>query len=64
MSTKNMNVEKITELFSRDLIVVNMGLEVFADTLKKEGGRVLPMDWRPPAGGNEKLSSLLKRLGR
>jgi len=59
-----MNVEKINELFGRDLIVINMGLEVFAENLAKEAVETLQMNWRPPAGGNEKLSSLLKKLGR
>jgi hypothetical protein len=41
-----------------------MGLEIFAENLKKEGIETLQMNWRPPAGGNERLSSLLERLGR
>lgn len=59
-----MNVEKINELFERDLVVINMGLEVFSENLKKEEVKVLQMDWRPPAGGNEKLAALLSKLGR
>ena len=59
-----MNVEKINELFDRDLVVINMGLEVFSENLKKEEVSVLQMDWRPPAGGNEKLTALLSKLGR
>jgi FdrA protein len=57
-----MNVEKIGILFGSDLHVINMGLEIFAENLKKEGIDTLQMNWRPPAGGNERLSSLLKRL--
>ena len=59
-----MNVDKINLLFTSELHVINMGLEIFAENLKKEGIDTLQMNWRPPAGGNEKLSSLLKRLGR
>ncbi len=59
-----MNVEKVNELFDRDLVVINMGLEVFSENLKKEEVKVLQMDWRPPAGGNEKLAALLSKLGR
>jgi FdrA protein len=59
-----LNVDKINLLFEGDLRVINMGLEIFAENLKKEGVDTLQMNWRPPAGGNEKLSSLLKRLGR
>jgi hypothetical protein len=58
------DVKKINELFSRDLVVINMGLESFAENLKKEGVKVLMTSWRPPAGGDKKMASLLRRLGR
>lgn len=60
----NMNVRKINELFKQDLVVINMGLESFAENLRKEKVRALQMDWKPPAGGNKKLVSLLAKLGR
>ena len=59
-----MNVEKINKLFNQDLAAVNMGLESFADNLKKEGVRVVQMNWKPPAGGNAKMAALLAKLGR
>ena len=59
-----MSVEKINGLFAEDLVVINMGLESFAEALKSEGTKVLQMNWKPPAGGNKKLISLLERLGR
>ncbi len=59
-----MNVEKINKLFNQDLAAVNMGLESFADNLKKEGVRVVQMNWKPPAGGNAKMVALLTKLGR
>jgi hypothetical protein len=59
-----MNVEKINKLFNQDLVVVNMGLESFADNLKKEGVRAIQVNWKPPAGGNAKMAALLARLGR
>jgi FdrA protein len=57
-----MNVKKISELFTKELVVINMGLDSFADNLRKEEVKVLQMDWKPPAGGNERLISLLERL--
>ncbi len=57
-----MNVEKIEVLFKKDLVVINMGLEVFADNLVREKIKVMQMEWRPPAGGDKKLRSLLARL--
>ena len=59
-----MDVKKIRELFSKELVVINMGLESFADNLRKEDVKVLPMDWKPPAGGNRRLIALLEKLGR
>jgi hypothetical protein len=55
-----MDVKKISELFSKELKVINMGLDSFADNLRKEDVNVLQMDWKPPAGGNQRLISLLE----
>ncbi|GAH96990.1 unnamed protein product [marine sediment metagenome] len=57
-----MDVERINKLFNQDLLVINMGLESFAENLKKEGVRVLRMSWKPPAGGSKKIASLLEKL--
>jgi hypothetical protein len=59
-----MDVKKINELFSKELVVVTMGLDSFAEALQKEGVKVLQMDWKPPAGGNTRLISLLEKLGQ
>jgi len=59
-----MDAKKINELFKQDLVIINMGLESFAENLRREKVRVLQMDWKPPAGGDKKLVSLLARLGR
>ncbi|RKX83799.1 MAG: fdrA domain protein [Spirochaetes bacterium] len=59
-----MNVKPINELFKKDLVVINMGLESFADNLKDQKVKVLQMNWKPPAGGNKKIASLLAKLGR
>jgi hypothetical protein len=42
--------------------VVNVGLGSFADALREQGATVTDVDWRPPAGGNERLVSALERL--
>ncbi len=59
-----MNVKPINELFEKELVVINMGLESFADNLRDVDVKVLQMNWKPPAGGNKKIASLLARLGR
>jgi len=42
--------------------VLNVGLEVFYDSLEAQGARAVQVEWRPPAGGNEKLLALLERM--
>ena len=54
---------KINEtLFNKDLKVINLGLESFAEDLKKQGIKVIEVDWRPPAKGKKKLLGLLDKL--
>jgi hypothetical protein len=56
------DVKKINHLFQEELVVISMGLDSFADTLRKENVKVLQMNWKPPAGGDKTLISLLDRL--
>jgi len=44
------------------LEAINVGLESFYETLKVQGVPVIQVDWRPPAGGNEKLMGILARM--
>jgi FdrA protein len=46
------------------LAALNAGLVSFAESLKAQGTEVVHVDWRPPAGGNERLMAILKRMGR
>jgi len=47
---------------NRPLAAINVGLESFAETLSAQGAPVIHLDWRPPAGGNEKLMAILERM--
>ncbi len=49
-------------LFDQELVVINMGLEDFAKTLKERGTRVMHVRWQPPAQGDADLLSLLDKL--
>lgn len=53
---------KINELFNKELKVVNIGLESFYKDLKNQNVKVIHVDWRPTAGGNKKMNSLLSKL--
>lgn len=44
------------------LAAVNVGLESFYDSLIGQGASAVQVDWRPPAGGNEKLMAILAKM--
>ncbi len=41
---------------------INVGLESFYESLVAQGTAAVHVDWRPPAGGNEKMAALLSRM--
>ena len=55
-------MSKVNDLFTKELRVINVGLESFYKDLKTQEIKAIHVDWRPTAGGNKKLSSLLSRL--
>jgi FdrA protein len=50
------------EQFKQPFAAINVGLESFYESLISQGAQALQVEWRPPAGGNEKLGSLLARM--
>jgi FdrA protein len=44
------------------LTAINFGLESFAASLLAQDASVIQVDWRPPAGGNERLMAILERM--
>ena len=43
---------------------VNVGLESFYDSLASQGARAVHVEWKPPAGGNERMAGILARMKR
>jgi FdrA protein len=41
---------------------INVGLESFYDSLLTQGARAVHVDWKPPAGGDERLMGILARM--
>ena len=41
---------------------INVGLESFSENLKDQNAPYVQVDWKPPAGGNEKLAAILERM--
>ena len=50
------------EQLKQPLAAINVGLESFYDSLLAQGAGAVHVEWRPPAGGNEKLASLLAKM--
>lgn len=44
------------------LAAINVGLESFTESLTVQGTSVIQVEWRPPAGGDERLMAILERM--
>ena len=44
------------------LSVINLGVDDFAESLRKQDTDVISVDWTPPAGGDPELAASLDRL--
>lgn len=44
------------------LAAINVGLESFYASLTEQGAKGVQVEWRPPAGGNEKLAGILAKM--
>jgi FdrA protein len=50
------------EDFKRPLAAINVGLETFYESVVGQGAQAVHVDWKPPAGGNEKLMDILAKM--
>lgn len=57
-AAKPVDLEKL----NRPLAGINIGLESFYENLKAQEVPAIQVDWRPPAGGNERLMAILERM--
>ena len=57
-----MSANRVNELFTRDLSVINLGLASFADNLRRAGASAIQVDWKPTAGGDPRLLAALDSL--
>ena len=53
---------KIDELLQKPIVVINLGLKNFADSLEEQQVEVVQVDWVPPAGGDKEMVDLLDQL--
>lgn len=59
---KEFSPVSLDRLVTQPFAAINVGLESFYESLISQGAQAIHVDWRPPAGGNEKLASLLARM--
>jgi hypothetical protein len=53
---------KIPELLNQPIVVINLGLKKFAESLQMQDVDVVEIDWVPPAGGDKEMIDLLDEL--
>ncbi len=52
----------IDDLLQKPIIVINVGLKKFAESLEEQQVEVVQVDWVPPAGGDKEMIDLLDQL--
>ena len=50
------------ELLQKPIVVINLGLKKFAESLEEQQVEVVQVDWAPPAGGDKEMIDLLDQL--
>ena len=53
---------KIDEMPQKPLVVINLGLKKFAESLEEQKVEVVQVDWIPPAGGDKEMMDLLEQI--
>jgi hypothetical protein len=54
--------ETKNKIFTQPLVVINLGLDSFAENLESQGVEVVRVDWKPPAGGDQEMIDILDQL--
>jgi FdrA protein len=49
-------------VLQKPLAAINVGLGSFTESLQAQDAPVIQVDWKPPAGGNERLMALLEKM--
>lgn len=49
-------------VLQQPLAAINVGVESFTESLNAQNAPVIQVEWRPPAGGNERLMAILERM--
>ena len=52
----------IGDLLQKPIVVINLGLKKFVESLEEQQVEVVQVDWIPPAGGDKEMVELLDQL--
>jgi hypothetical protein len=52
----------IEQLFNSSLMVINIGIESFYDSMYIQNVSSIHIDWKPIAGGDERIISILEKI--
>jgi len=55
-------VDKMLKLFSSELKVINIGLEIFSDALKAQGVNVAQVSWQPAPKLEREYEEILSKM--
>ena len=50
------------DILNSELQIINVGLEIFKESLAEQGVKVNQVDWEVPAKGDKKMINILKKL--
>jgi hypothetical protein len=53
---------RLGELLEKAPVVINLGIQDFAENLRLQGVEVVHVEWIPPAGGDRELMDLLEQM--
>jgi hypothetical protein len=53
---------RIVSILDEPIIVINLGLKKFSESLDDQSVQVVQVDWTPPAGGDKEVIELLDEL--
>lgn len=54
--------QEVETILQERVVVINIGLRGFAESLEEQGVDVTQVDWVPPAAGDQEMIDLLEDL--
>jgi hypothetical protein len=56
------STQKSPRIIDLEIRAINIGLDIFKDALEAQNVKVVQVDWRVPAKGDEKILNILKKM--